>query len=76
MKFFKMLFVTLFLLHLTFYLTVIADRIARVTSSATQALVLDISKAFYRDTGLLYKSRLNIAIKRCFNESFCSCKSL
>ena len=42
--------------------TVIADRIARVlkTAGATQAVVLDISKAFYRvwHTGLLNKFKL------------------
>ena len=42
-------------------LIVTADRIARLlkTSGATQAIVLDISKAFYRvcHTGLLYKFR-------------------
>ena len=42
-------------------LIVTADRIARLlkTSGATQVIVLDISKAFYRvcHTGLLYKFR-------------------
>ena len=50
--------------------TVHADRIARVlkTSGATQTVVLDISKAFYRawHTGLLYKIMLYGFIKRCF----------
>ena len=50
--------------------TVHADRIARVlkTSGATQTVVLDISKAFYRawHSGLLYKIMLYGFIKRCF----------
>ena len=51
-------------------LTVTADRIAIVlkTSGATQAVLLDISKAFYKvcHTGLLNKFKLYGIMKRCF----------
>ena len=51
-------------------MTVFADRIARVlrTSHATQIVVLDILRTFYRVwyTGLLYKFRLYGVTKRYF----------
>ena len=50
-------------------LTFIPGRIARVLkTSATQAVVLDISNLFYRvlHTGLLYKLKLYGIMKRCF----------
>ena len=57
-------------------LTVIADRIARVlkTSGATHAVVLDISKAFYRvwHTGLLDKFKLYYMA---FEKVFCRIES-
>ena len=72
-----MLFVTLFLEFFASLfrstderLTVTSDRINKVlkTCGATQIVVLEKSKAFYRvwHTGVLYKFRLYCILKRCF----------